>query len=279
MSHTISRELLDHRKPRSPLSRTTLWLRVRLALLFEDQCMLLAHEASPRSGRHLHHGVLRNRKFPCVLDWRATEVGRQQLKNGYMAHDEHGPRGHLHLNEHRLQPLQDVHVALTAGEALPERVALPLGVPIGVPLLEVALWRVVAPALHIQASAGQRALVDGIQRGRLLVVVRHVADRFDRAGHGAGEHRSGLPLLACFSPIPLRPLFDESGQRARKALSTTAEMRQQLELVSFAGSLGIHLAGPSAHQPDGPRPNVDGHHEGHDALGHPAIAVARHDLA
>mmetsp|Transcript_33183 Transcript_33183/g.95519 ORF Transcript_33183/g.95519 Transcript_33183/m.95519 type:complete len:241 (-) Transcript_33183:779-1501(-) len=240
MSHTISRELLDHRKPRSPLSRTTLWLRVRLALLFEDQCMLLAHEASPRSGRHLHHGVLRNRKFPCVLDWRATEVGRQQLKNGYMAHDEHGPRGHLHLNEHRLQPLQDVHVALTAGEALPERVALPLGAPVGVPLLEVALWRVVAPALHIQASAGQRALVDGIQRGRLLVAVRHVADRLDRTRHSAGEHEGGLLLLSRCVPVPLGPLVDEGGQGTRKVLAGGAEMRQHT--FALAEALRVYLA-------------------------------------
>mmetsp|Transcript_33232 Transcript_33232/g.105748 ORF Transcript_33232/g.105748 Transcript_33232/m.105748 type:complete len:203 (-) Transcript_33232:1055-1663(-) len=202
--------------------------------------MLLAHEASPRSGRHLHHGVLRNRKLPCVLDWRATEVGRQQLKNGYMAHDEHGPRGHLHLNEHRLQPLQDVHVALTAGEALPEKVALPLGVPVGVPLLEVALWRVVAPALHIQASAGQRALVDGIQRGRLLVAVRHVADRLDRTRHSAGEHEGGLLLLSRCVPVPLGPLVDEGGQGTRKVLAGGAEMRQHT--FALAEALRIYLA-------------------------------------
>mmetsp|Transcript_58868 Transcript_58868/g.167078 ORF Transcript_58868/g.167078 Transcript_58868/m.167078 type:complete len:203 (-) Transcript_58868:59-667(-) len=202
--------------------------------------MLLVHEASSRRWRHLQHSVLGNRNFPRFLDRSATEVGHQELKDRDVAHDEHRPRRHLDVHENRLQPLQDVHVALTTREALPERVAFPSGIELGLLLLGLALRRAVAAAINIQPSAGEGALVDGIQRGRLLVAVRHVADRLDRTRHSAGEHEGGLLLLSRCVPVPLGPLVDEGGQGTRKVLAGGAEMRQHT--FALAEALRVYLA-------------------------------------
>mmetsp|Transcript_134676 Transcript_134676/g.430194 ORF Transcript_134676/g.430194 Transcript_134676/m.430194 type:complete len:382 (-) Transcript_134676:815-1960(-) len=240
------------------------------------QWVLLAHEATARRWRHLHHRVPRDRRLPRLLDGGAAEVGNQELEHGDVAHDEHRPRGHLDLNEDGLQPLDEVHIALAARKPLLEGVALPTRIELRVPLLHFLPGRSIPMALHIPPSSTHSAFVDGIQGRRLLIVDSGVGHRGDRTGQGAGQHTGRLLFLACCAPISLRPRMDELGQRKCKAPASIAELRQPIALARGL-RIGISCAGP--HEPNRSSPNVDGHHEGQDAVGQSSVAVTRHDLA
>mmetsp|Transcript_30251 Transcript_30251/g.85300 ORF Transcript_30251/g.85300 Transcript_30251/m.85300 type:complete len:376 (+) Transcript_30251:76-1203(+) len=237
------------------------------------EAVLLGGEAAARGGRDLHHDVLAEGDPPGLLDGHAAEVRHQELQDRQVGHDEHRVGTHFDLQQHALQALEHIHVALAPREAAPQRVPLQRREEVGVALLDLLPGGHVALALDVPPPAADGALVHRVQRGGLLMPLRHVADRLGRAGHGARDHIGRGSLLPCTSPVSLCALPDEGCQGHREA--GVGKFRQPVPV----GALRVRLASSGADQPDGPRADVDRHQIRQNALRYPAVALVRHHLA
>mmetsp|Transcript_2016 Transcript_2016/g.5823 ORF Transcript_2016/g.5823 Transcript_2016/m.5823 type:complete len:265 (+) Transcript_2016:354-1148(+) len=205
------------------------------------QRVLRVEEAPTRGRRDLQDGVLWDRHLPSVLDRDALEVGNEQLQHRDVRNKEHRPCRHLHLDKHTLQPLDHIHVALSAGEAPPQRVLPPLGIEHWVPLLHLLPRRGVAVALDVPPTGADGALVDGVQGRRLLMIARHVVHRGSGSRHRAGEHLGRLRRLADRGPILRGALPQKLRQGERGSPPQVAELRKA---VAFVGALRVPLTCP-----------------------------------